>query len=451
MLSLCPPLTVGSLSEDDLDFLKPTDKVEIISESGTRVEQLQAAQLGAAASQLRSAAGEALTQPGGSRPEKPAGAAHQNSGVDVLDADLASDDPLEDEKLAAMPNQKLPRLNADDDSEVERDAESDEGSRSVEEGTHEADEDTQASQDRAASADKATLTYLEDDVAVSENADDLYPEGAEETLWSTLDSADAELELNGEPIEGMGLDGLPESQIVDSPDQDESYSREYYSRQQADEEDYDAEYADQQDDAEYADEAEDAEYAGPADDDGLQQDYTDLPEGSEAEEDVPDSSAEAEVVEGSGAADSVSGAARVEAGAQAETRSSDAEVAEGEESKEPGRRSSAGEGSGGDPSTLQEDEAAAADDPKDAAADPKDAAAAEEMFGSAGVDVGPMPEEGLEDEFSDPADLGLDELDLGEEFENEWDLQDAESEEEIDEGEDDLIEADPLEEGSADQ
>ena len=511
------PHFAGPPSEDIVSVLPSGDDVEVVTESDNRVEQLQAAQLGvAAASQLRLAASEALTQPDDSMLQESADAAKQDSF-------LASYDPLENEKLVAEPDQDLSGPDADEereasdpDAKARRDGEPNQERQAAKAGTmagegSTGDDDpadgqkdlgkgTHASRDKAASADKAAVTYLEDDVAVSENAEDLYPEETGARLWGGLDQesandaeerdsqagkesadskdailakasqgsltaeqtqadrregrsrrsgADAEQELDAEPEEATGDDKLLKSEDVDSPGQDDSYSNKYYSfRQQADDEDYDAEYAEQQDDAEYADEAEDAEYADLPDDDGLEQEYTDLPEGSEAEDTQPGSSAEAKDVKRTEATDGSSKPLRVKPGAQAKASSSrDAEVAEGEESAEPEIDLS-----------RQQDDA----DEGDVAAD-EEAAAAEEPLWAGEVDVGPMPEEGLEDEVSHPADLGFDEMDFGDGFaDEEWDLgdgfedeegslQDAESEEEVDGGVEDLIEAAPLREGSADQ
>ncbi len=499
----------GPPSEDIVSVLPSGDDVEVVTESDNRVEQLQAAQLGlAAASQLRLAASEALTQPDDSMLQESADAAKQDSF-------LASYDPLENEKLAAEPDQDLSGPDADEerealdlDAKARRDGEPNQERQAAKAGTiagegstgdddpadglqKDLGEGNHASRDKAASADKAAVTYLEDDVAVSENAEDLYPEETGARLWGDLDQesvndteerdsqagkesadskdailakasqgsltaeqtqadrrkgrsrrsgADAEQELDAEPEEATGDDKLLKSEDVDSPGQDDSYSNKYYSsRQQADDEDYDAEYAD---------EAEDAEYADLPDDDGLEQEYTDLPEGSEAEDTQPGSSAEAKDVKRTEATDGGSNPLRVKPGAQAKASSSrDAEVAEGEESAEPEIDLS-----------RQQDDA----DEGDVAAD-EEAAAAEEPLWAGEVDVGPMPEEVLEDEVSHPADLGIDEMDFGDGFaDEEWDLgdgfgdeegdlQDAESEEEVDGGVEDLIEAAPLSEGSADQ
>ena len=538
-------------------MLQHADDAEIITESDNGLEQIQAAYAGAAASQLASAASEALSQPADSKPQQAPGTAkqeglrgkradeaeeniagtRQESSLDALDEDLASHDPLADEKLAAESDQVFLRPDADNeqdqgaldlDAEIEQDGKPDEegqadtGAADLADDSSLAEEDTAADQqmdsgkgiqeatsrEKAATRDQPTVTYLGDDVAISENAEELYPEETKAGVWdslhqdsdseaeeessseagqdssdgkdasqteaspgslaadktepdrqqgpSRLGEADAEQELDAEPEEDMGDDGLLDSEDVDSPGQDESYSKRYYSggilsREQADDEDYDAEYADQPDDAEYADQPEDDEYANQADEDTLEQDYTDLPEGSEAGEDLPDSSPEAEEIVGSEATDRGSGTPRVKAGAQGKTRSRGAEVADSEERAVPSRHEDAGKRAEDNSGRVQEDASAAAD--ADGVAADEDAAAPDEDLEAAEVDVGPVDEQGLEEwdgeeEFSDPADLGLDELDIGDELDDEWGLEDPDSTEgEVDGGDD----ADLLDEGSADQ
>ena len=486
---------LGSPSGAELSILQPGDDVEVVTESDNRLQQIQAAHLGVAASQLASAASGVLTQPGDSSPQQAAGTAEQgplrreaangagkdpveaeqHSSLDSLDEELKAYDPLMDEKLAAGPDQDLSKPDADNaqdqgaldlDAELRRDNKPDQG-RQADTGAADtaddgspADEDTAAGQQRdsgkgiqellsrgkAAQRDKPTVIHLGDDTAVSENAEELYPEDTRAGVWGGLDQDsgnEAEEELDAEGEEGLGVDELLDSEDVDAPGQDESDSRRYYSgdemsREQADDEDYDAEYADQPDGAEYADQPEDDEYADQAGDETLEQDYTDLPEGMEAEE-----------TGGSEDTGRGSGAIRVKPGTQAETRSRGAEVADSDKGPEPGASGSAGKRVGNESGSLQEDASAAAD--VDGMAAKEDAPAAGKNIEAAEVDVGPVDELELEEwdgeeEFSDPADLGLDELDMGDELDDELGLEDQESEEDSS-----AEEADLPDEGSADQ
>ena len=390
-----PSLIVGAPSGGGLNILQAGDDVEVVTESDHKPEQIQAAQLAEAASQLRSSGAS----------QKEAAASDQPTATYLGDGVAASEN-AED----LYPEETRAGIWGSPDQEVGSEAEEPNPQSGVE-----FSDDMDPSQAEASHGSGAAETQSDRRQGVSR-----------------LGEADAEQELDAEPEEETGDDRFQQPEDVDSPGRDESYSKGYYSdvlsREQADDVYKDDEYADQQDDAEYADQA---------DGDTLEQESTDLPEGSEAAEDLPDSSAGAEDVDTSRAVDEGIAAVRVKPGAQ--DGSEDAEAAEGEGGELPDRREAASSALGGLQEAAAEEDGVAADE---------DAPTAGKAIGAAEVDVGPMDEEGLEEEFSDPADLGLDDLDLGEELDG--DLQDPDSEEEA-AGEDLLPQAGPFEGGSADQ